>query len=537
MKRRLPVVATAAAALLAGCGAINSSDKAAAVDIGARWVDGRLRIQVPTPVVLLGFPPADVTRLQAELKPHQVDHSTSDLAQALPPDVEELQEDGPVASAPILGGDPIVLPILPKAAYRVAAAPAAMSSEFAAALGAAKLEGNLYDANAVEDWLATALPRHGFALNPSAPAIVVLHLGAFGVTGHGWRIQGFAGKVEPARVFGERHPLLVLDPSAIPDPYNGGGEDFASPVGTGAAAAIGNFVREATEYRVLQGPIYPVAQAPCHAVTGIVGIHATSLQETGLLVRSAREMLEAARIKASFDHLTGTDVFFDLKILELPVDDPVLDAIGRGEFPAMEALRGYLTLQWEQYHVDHGPQCEEYLSVVFENDLAAVPGGGILGIGTYDDKPGKRISMSWVHDALRLAFDPASPACEPVDASLNTSCAGREYANVFEYLLSHETGHIFGQRHPHDISSASSTSASSDAFSSVWSSMSYEQDGRMIDFGAIDHNNWLRNRAAFALGLAAENGRVGSPEWQAAMAAAGQLDWQGVWLALQPAAN
>lgn len=497
----------------------------------ASWVDGRLEVSVPTPVVLLGFPAADALKLGAALTPHVVDHSSMDLAQLLMPDLEEVQEDGPVNSAPIVGGDQVVLPILPQAVYAVQAAPSAMEAEFGQALESARLDGEGYDANTIEDWLAAALPRFGFPLNPNAPSIVVVHLGRWGATGnHWWRIQGVTGLLDQVRVFGERHPLLVLDASAQADPWNATDEDFASPVETSATETIAGFVREATEYRLLQGSIYPVAQAPCHAVTGIVGIRPTSLSESGLFMRPVEQALVQERVKQAFDHLTGTDVFFDLKVLELPLDDPQLDAITRGEFPLMEVLRGYLTVMWEQYHVDH-PGCEEYLSVVVQNDAASVPGGGILGIGTYDDSPGKRISMSWVHEAFRLLWDPESPIA---DAPLGCqACDGKEYLNWWEYLLSHETGHLFGQRHPHDITSSSSDSGSSDAFSSIWSSMSYQQDGRMIDFGAVDHNNWMRNRAAFALGAAADAGRVGTPEWERAMAAAGSLDWHGTWLALQ----
>lgn len=241
-----------------------------------------------------------------------------------------------------------------------------------------------------------------------------------------------------------------------------------------------------------------------------------------MMLRKVRDAFNAPRVKAGWDHLTGADVFFDVKILSLPVDDPVLDALARGEFPAFEVMRGYLSVMFEQYHVEH-PGCEEYLSVVFAGDVATVPGGGVLGIGTYDDTPGQRISMSWVAEAVRFTFDPESPYCF-------ASCDGKDYLNWWEYLFSHETGHIMGQRHPHDISLAepdlvtSQTGSSNNGFSSIWSSMSYHQDGRVIDFGKIDQANWRRNRAGFALGLAAQNGRENSPAWNAAMDQARQLD-------------
>jgi hypothetical protein len=397
-------------------------------------------------------------------------------------------------------------------------------------------DGN-YSANAVEDFLAAALP-----LNADAPSIVVLHLGALGIKTHGWNLRGQTGFLAPVRMFGERHPLVVLDPSAVADARAAGTttDPFAenpyhNPVASSNAPVIAQFVRDATSYRVLQGSIYPVAQAPCHAVTGVLGIRDnTSLSE--MMLRKVRDTFDAQRVKAGWDHLTGTDVFFDVKILSLPVDDPVLDALARGEFPAFEVMRGYLGLMFEQYHVEH-PGCEEYLSVVFAGDVATVPGGGVLGIATFDDTPGQRISMSWVAEAIRFTFDPESPLYV---AGLGE---GKDYLNWWEYLFSHETGHIFGQRHPHDISLADvdpasdpetyAAGSSNNAFSSIWSSMSYHQDGRVIDFGKIDQANWRRNRAGFALGLAAQDGREGTPAWNAAMDRARHLDWQGVWETLR----
>jgi hypothetical protein len=523
-----PALAAALATLvfLAGCGKgfgdAGSTPRAAAPSarsVPAEWINNRLEIDVPTQVVTIGFSDADVAALAGELTVHTVDHTVSDFNQPVALDLEEPEEQGPSALIP-LGGETIPHPVLPTAVYSVQAAPEAMVEEFKAVLASVKLDGNLYDANAMEDWLAEALPRHGFSVDGATPGFVVLHLAAFGVGEHAWKIQGDTGFLQPVRLFGERTPLLVLDPSAIPDPYAGTTEPYMNPVASSDAGTIATFVREATEYRVLQASIYPVAQAPCHAVTAVVGVRPTSLAENGVLLREFADAFEPANIKRAFDNLTGTDVFLDVKILSLPVDDPVLDVLGRGEFPAYEVLRGYLTLMFDQYHVDH-PGCEEYLSVLFAGDVASAP-SPVIGIGTYDDNPGKRISMSWLNELIRLVFDPETPLCQ-------RGCEGKDYLNWWEDLLTHETGHILGQRHPHDIDSRSSSSGSSDAFSSIWSNMSYQQDGRMVDFGKIDHNNWLRNRAGFALYLAAQDGREGTPAWTAAMDAARALDWQGVW--------
>ncbi|SFF52709.1 hypothetical protein SAMN04488120_10722 [Fontimonas thermophila] len=521
-----------AVVLLAGCGASSvpqpSGAPAPLPRSAAKWENGRLAVDVPVPVVTISFPQDAVEALRAALQPFTVNHASGDLNQTFPPDVDEVLETGdPVVLLPAFG-ETITLPVLPTAHYQVTAASPALTQAFARALDAARIDEQTFDANTIEDFLANALPAHGIALNPNAPGIVLLHLEALGVGTHGWKIQGQTGFLAPVRLFGERHPVLVIDPSAVPDSYTGGSA-YDSPLAADATAEIVQFVRDATEYRVLQGSIYPIAQAPCHAVTGILGIrHNTSLGEA--ILRQVEDAFDAARVKAGWDHLTGSDVFFDVKILSLPEDDPVLDALARGEFPAFEVLRAYLSLMFEQYHVEH-PGCEAYLSVVFAGDVATVPGGGVIGIGTYDDSPGQRISMSWVHEVFRFTFDPESPLCI-------ASCDGKDYLNWWEYLFSHETGHILGQRHPHDITRAdpgpeeSLLGASNNSFSSIWSSMSYEQDGRMIDFGAIDQANWRRNRAGFALALAAQNGRENTPEWALAMDAASRLDWQGVWAAL-----
>ena len=527
-----PGLFVALATMLVACGGSRGENSSAAArdatassteKQSAAWVDNRLEVAVPVPVITFGLPQDSVADLQRLLRVHTVNHDNGDLNQVLPPDIEELQEDGPTALVPLLG-DTFPNPVLPSAQFEITAAPAELEQEFLAALEQAKLEGSMFDAISMDDWLAQNLPRYGFQLNKNAPSIALLHLEAFGISNHGWYLQGRTGYLEPVRVFGERYPLLTIDTSAVEDPYAGSG-DFRSPISNDATPLMADFITEAVEYRLLPASIYPVAQASCHAVTGIIGIRPAGIAEATPLLRSVEESLHPEWMKQAFDNLTGSDVFFDLKILSLPVDDPALDAIARGEFPTMPVLRAWLTTNWENYHVDH-PGCEEYLSVVFAGDIGTVPGGGILGIGTYDDKPGYRVSMSWVHEAFRLAGDPEGPVCQ-------LDCDGKDYLNWWDYLMVHETGHILGQRHTHDKSSDTGYGTSNDAFSSVWSTMSYQQDGRVVDFGAMDHANWMRNRAGFALLLAAQNGEIDTPQWHSAMDAASRLDWHGVWAALQ----
>ena len=522
---------------LGGCGTSSPADTATQsgapgqgstgapqAPMSARWVDDRLAVDVPVPVITVGLPETTVAGLRAALQPHTVDHGNGDINQSLPPDLEEAQDKDVLVLMP-LSGEFFSHPVLPTARFDVREAPASLQDEFRAALERARVGDGRFDAIAIEDWLADRLGRKGLAPNPNAPTIVLLHLAAFGEGPHAWKLQGRTGWLEPVRVFGERHPMIVIDPSAERDPWVSTESSYLEPVPNDAVEAMAEFVRDAVEYRVLPASVYPVAQASCHAVTAIVGVRPTSVAEATSLMRTVRDALNPEWIEEAFDHLTGGNAVLDLKVLQLPVDDPALDAIARGEFANFETLRAWLTLNWEQYHVDH-PGCEEYLAVVFAGDVASVPGGGVLGIGTYDDSPGKRIAMGWVHDIFRLTFDPESPLCR-------FGCGGKDYLNWWNYLLIHEGGHIFGQHHTFHKVNIDGSLGTNESFSSVWSSMSYQDDGRCADLGALDHASWMRNRAGFALRLAAREGREGSPAWNAAMGAAAALDWQGVWRELQ----
>lgn len=521
----LLVTAALASWCLTGCGtslppSTAAQDGGKGATVPAQWTDSRLEIDVPVQVITFGLPEKAVVELRSQLTPLVVDHKVDGPDSTLSPDIEESQT--PTETFPA--------PVLPIANFDVRAAPAALEQEFTAVLQQAQLEPGLYDANMIEDWLAQALSRHGLALNPDTPSLVMLHLGAFGISGHHWKIQGHNGYLKLARVFGERHPLLVLDPSADADPY-AGTDGYRSPVATDDVTQLAEFILDATEYRLLQGSLFPVATAPCHAVTGILAVRATSASQHTTFLGSVYDTFNPALIKASFDHLTGgAPVFFDVKILSLPVDDPVLDAVGRGDFEGREALRTYLTQNWEQYHVDH-PGCEEYLSLVFVGDAATAFTLSPSGIAAYDDQPGKRLSMSWLGDIAGLLFSPDSPFC-----SFNPMCGTEgvfpDSIQIWNDLFSHETGHLFGQMHPHNIDRARGAD-SNNAFSSIWSSMSYQTGPVLFDFGAVDQANWQRNRAGYALLEASRAGREGSPEWNAALEAATQLDWQGVWAALQ----
>jgi hypothetical protein len=504
--------------LLAACGAETTvgDEKAAANPGGARWVNQRLEIDVPVRVVTFGLPPATVAGLQQQLTPKVIDQRALDYGQALPLDQEPHESDQITPD----GIRYLPNPVLPRAMFSVAAAGEALEKRLREQLALAEVAPGRYDANRIEDWLAAAL-----APDPSAPTLVLLHLAALGVGDHDWRISTPRGPLDRTRVFGEREPLIVLDASATADPN--GPRPAMSP---DDVAPLVPFVTGAVEWRLLQGPIYPVATAACHAVTVVIAADTTSLSATTGLLPMALERLDAQYAEDSLRILTGGEpVFVDFKILHQPLDDPALAALSRGggNGAHLELMRFYFSENWQQYHIPH-EGCEAYLSVLFDGDLGHAPNPLWDGIATYDDDPGRRLSLSWLADIENLVYSPESPLC------MAPSCVpgGPGSDQIWKYIINHETGHLFGQRHPHDIDRPDALYIDR-TYSSVHSDMSYLMTMRLPGFGAIDQNNWQRNRAGFALLEADRAGRVGSPGWHAAMAAARRLDWRGAWEALQ----
>jgi hypothetical protein len=556
--RRLGTLLTGLAASgLAGCGASLPGDAdvaKAGPPMSAQWRDQRLHVDVPVQVITIGIPAATVSELAANLQPLRLNQAVIDSTQSLPPNLEQIgrNPDTLVPSA----GEYFRNPTLPTAQYQVRALPDRFETEFRAALEAARLGANLFDANRIEDWLAQALSRHGVKLDEDAPAVVLMHLGGLGVSGHGWQVDGHRRSQAPVRVFGERHPLLVLDASADADPWAGSQNAYDEPVTSTAAAPMADFIRDATWFRLLHGPIYPVPTARCHAVTVLAARHTTNLAENDLLLPRIQEAFSPQRFQQALENLSGADVRVDVKFLSLPTDDPALDAVSRPHYDLYDAgaqpLMGYVDLAWEQYHVDH-PGCEEYVFLQLISDAAdpslATQHAGLAstGVAFYDhdpQRPGRRFAFGWLTDALRLSVECASPLV------VTDRCATTGFLESWlSWLAIHEVGHLFGQAHPHNAWEVNESPAllrdghsmqadpvyangrTNWSFGSTLTAMSYIQ--AFTDFGAVERNNWERNRAGWALLQASADGREGSKEWNKAMKAAGQLDWQGVWEALQ----
>jgi hypothetical protein len=99
----------------------------------------------------------------------------------------------------------------------------------------------------------------------------------------------------------------------------------------------------------------------------------------------------------------------------------------------------------------------------------------------------------------------------------------RNFTDWVNFLFSHETGHLFGQRHPHDISTNGGPPGGM-TFAAIWSAMSYQQDGKIPLFGAVDQNNYARNRAGFLIDAALAID-AGAPEIAQALQLAGEYRW------------
>ncbi|HLE47245.1 MAG TPA: hypothetical protein VI818_03025, partial [Candidatus Thermoplasmatota archaeon] len=237
-------------------------------------------------------------------------------------------------------------------------------------------------------------------------------------------------------------------------------------------------------------------------------------------MRPDKDLLNVPQIKSAFERLTQGTVHVDAKVLVLPVDDPALDAIARGEFATMEVLRFWLYANWEKYWVAH-EGCEPYVSFVMHGDVASVP-TTILGIGTYDESKSYRISMSWVHESLRVIRDPDSPV--PDQARL----LGDSEYNWVNFLFAHEIGHTIGMHHPfHSGWDAEGAPDSNQRFENVWTVMGYDEDGRLIDFSTVDIANFQRSRVGYLLQRADVQGLGGSAAWTQGVGAAETFDWLG----------
>ncbi|MGQ0536023.1 MAG: hypothetical protein ACT4PT_08115 [Methanobacteriota archaeon] len=499
--------------------------------------EGGFAIETPVPVYLVGFGADVAPALAAALTPEVVDHQPFSFTRNFPPSQETMDDDGTLGPAPAQ----------PRANFIVRGADDAFAERFFTFAKGAAVDGGALDANAAEAWLATELPAAGFPLEDDYPAFVILH-GGDALGDHRWRYTYSHGWLEPVRAFGELHPLTVYDVSAEIDPYvvrpaaptdpvNAavfGAREVAKynyPMEASGEEAVGllkTLTIDATHYRILKGPIYPIPTDPCHHVTLVLAIHKTSLTEALPMYKKAADWVDVPGLEGAFENLTNDEVTVELKILMLPQDEPVLDALmrGAGSGATLDALRWYVDENWEKFVTVQEP-CEEYLSLLIYGDPGTV--GMFGGIGMYDVERSHRISFSLIADQSRARQTYEGPANEVV----NDLPESRNWNRV-NRLYSHETGHLFGMHHPQHLWKTKGDSPPNSAFESVWSSMSYEAGDRIIDFGKVDRAQFLRNRAGYTVAEAREKGLEGTPEFEAALGHLRMYHWTEAHLALEP---
>ncbi|MGQ0536022.1 MAG: hypothetical protein ACT4PT_08110 [Methanobacteriota archaeon] len=552
--RRLLVAALLVATpILSGCiGASDDPIESSAISplpdlsrILALHENGGFSIDALVPVYLVGFDAGVAEALQASLEPTPIDHGPISFNRAFPPGPDNLPLQGGFSQAPTQ----------PRAIFHVRAVDDAFAARFFSYAAGATVEGGALDANAAEAWLATELPAAGFPLDPNEPPVVILH-GGDALGEHSWRYSYPKGWLEPVRAFGELYPLFIYDVSATSDPYVvseapsalglvfgtvfGPAErkEYNYPMDAGGDETVkklAEFSVDAAHYRMLKGPIYPIPTNPCHHVTLILAVHTTSLTEALPMYKKAADWVDVPGLEGAFENLTGDEVTVELKILMLPQDEPVLDALSRGagSFATLDALRWYLDENWEKFVTIQEP-CEEYLSLLIFGDPATV--GAFGGIGTYDVERSHRISFSLVPDTSRIRDDYDGPGRDELAGRpvVGTRVKSREVPDRVNLLYSHETGHLFGMHHPQHLTKTEADSPQNSAFESVWSVMSYETVDRTIDFGVIDRAQWTRNRVGYTIQEAREMGLEGTPEFEAALGHLRMYHWTEAHLALEP---
>lgn len=485
---RWKLVLIVPALLLAGCigGEESQELEEAQVDNASEMPDVELpelkenevHVNVTVPVVLVGYSDEQASALEGELENEDVHHQTSDFPQIIRPDPSTATEQPSF--------DTFDLGVQPTADYDVRTLDNETEADLDQRLATWTAGGSVGPGHALEAYLAEQLDP-----DPNAPSLVLVNSDGLEHGPDAWRYQMKNGYLEPVDSFGELEPLHVIDVAHNPD---------AAP---DDAAATEGVVHEVTHYRLLQGTVYPPSTAECHALTVVTAYRPTALANYDPGMQNPEELFDPAMIEGAYENLTSNineTVHVDAKVLELPVDDPVLDALSRGEFATFEAQRAWITQNWDEYWVEH-EGCEAYVSFVVHTDAASTM-TAVNGIGLYDESTGYRVGLSWINELQRYLTDNDSPLSSA--SPLGQGESVEEY-NYLNYLHAHEAGHTFSMRHPHDIS-GSGGGGSSTAHEDVWSTMSYSNDGRAADFGAIDQANFARNKVGALVLEAQEQG-------------------------------
>lgn len=436
--------------------------------------DGRVHMDIPVPVFLIGF--------------------SSDLAADLTKTLTPLTLSGAGALAPTARFDVHV----PDEAWQTGFDEFLTTAAHAGHADLTGFSGKVLDGRQIEDHLAATLPNV-HAVPEGITALVVLDPGS---RGHAYHYDGNVGWREPVRTFGERQGLLVWDPFAEPDPWVGSAQAHHKPATTVTADSIAAWVERATSIRALHMPIWPPTTLPCHAVTVILAVRNTALTPAALGLQSWDETLDIERLQATFENLTQDPVFVDLVVLQLPADDPQLELVTR-ENNARAVTQTYLDMNFDAYHLPH-EGCEPYLSLIVFGDLAdqrtSSNGNAVMMTAS-----GHRISTSLIAENVRVMTE-AVGYNETWDESTDFERVGpgADPLEWFNWVAAHETGHLFSLPHPNY--STGDVAHSDPAFASTWNVMGYQMRRIVTETSHVDTHNMARNQAAYALVEAHERG-------------------------------
>lgn len=489
---RLPLLALLGV-LLAGCQSSVTPDSVTTRSTVASVPaieDGTVHMALPVPVFLLGYDNDLADALKSQLAP-----LTQSTASGLELDVR----------------------------FEVYSPDAVWQARFDAFLATARHDGHadltgfdgpILDGNAIEDYLDANLAEIA-AVPDGLNRLVILnpHL-----QGHAYHYASNVGWREPVRTFGERTPLLIWDPQAEADPWVGSSQSHHAPMDVATADGLADWVRRAVAIRALHGQVRAPATEACHAVTVVLAVRDTALTPTILGLQSWEEVLDVQRLENGFEALVNDEVHVDLVVRHLPMDDPVLELVTR-ENNARVATATYLDLNFSAFHVPH-EECAEYLSLVVFGDLLdqRTSSNGNAQTSLIN---GRRISTSLVAENVRFmseyvgyneawdestSFERVGPGADPLE--------------WFNWVVAHETGHLFSLPHPNS-GSLGGQSYSDSAFESTWNAMSYQMRRITTEMSQVDANNYARNQAAVAV-LAAP---AGAPR-DAALKAMGEYRWK-----------
>lgn len=455
-----------------------------------RLVDGTVHVAVDVPVVLVGFS-SDVARDLEERLTNQTVHpwtsSGDPFVFSSDPVRPPSTEGSPYARTYYPG------PMATTAVYHVWEARDPLESRVAALLATS---GEAANATQVEALLADTLQDEGGLLDADRPVLVFLDAAALAGTDVSLTYHLPDGPLEDVTVFGEREPMLVVDAAA-------------------EVEAMVDLAHKATEYRLLQGNNARTPIASCHALTVIQADRTVSPLDEPV------DPTDHDAVRDAFQALTGDETHVDFRTMNLPEDDPVLDALARADREpdgfSVTVMREWVIQHWDDYWVPH-EGCRGYVSLLFQEDAtlacppvrpAGVPSCGNFGLGTYDDGRDHRIAFSWVYGG--------GPA--------------------HTWLHVHEGGHVFGLNHPHSIHLGPDGEAD-ETFTTIWSSMSYDTisrgDALIHEFSAVDRANFVRNQAGFVVQAAAEAGLEGTPEFQTALDHLAAYEWKAASDTLRP---